>query len=181
MTPWPDVLRWCDGGNTIWGSCFLAIFGNRLAQTTGQVMSDAEVLEAANKIEGLNVLDRSTDRGITFESGLTKLQASGWPPDPMLTVKSWRAITAAEIAATLNAGIMVGRAIALPMNAAGDDYDWTDDALIRRAPGIYGHAVYAPDPLVCITWANPQGATEAWWGEYGRGVYAIDFGEMVFA
>lgn len=175
MTPWPDVLRWCDGGNARYEDCFVTMFGNRLAQTTGQVMSNAEVLRAGDVLS--NVATPSAIEGTTFEAGLTKIQASGWPPDPMLTVKSWRTITAAEIAATLNAGLMVGRAVALPMNAAGDDYDWTDDALARKAPGIYGHAVYAPDPLVCITWANPQGATKAWWDEYGRGVWAIDFGE----
>lgn len=179
MTPWRDVKSWCDGGNSRYGDCFLAIFGNRLAQTTGQVMSDAEVLEAANQIEGLSVLDPSTDRGITFEAGLTKLQARGWPPDSELTVKSWRTITLAELPVSLAAEKMVGAALMLPMTADGTDYDFSDDPLARKATPVGGHAVLVVDaaPFIFVTWARPQGISAAWWATYGIQLYEIAFGD----
>jgi hypothetical protein len=183
ITPWRDVPSWCLGANDKFGICFFAMFGNRLAQTTGQIMSDAEVESAARVIEHLNVLDRSTDRGEAMEAGLNYIQANGWPPDPLLTIRSWRRITRAEIAASLAAGRMVGAAISLPMNAAGDDYDFTDDAIARNAAGAFGHAVYVvgSGPEMFITWARPQGVTDAWWDKYCLAVYEIDFGPAVAA
>lgn len=183
MTPWRDVPEWCQGGNDKFGVCFFAMFGNRLAHTTGQIMSDAEVVSAARVIEHLNVLDPSTDRGEVMEDGLNYIQANGWPPDPLLTVRSWRRITRGEIAASLAAGMMVGAAIGLPMNAEGTDYDFTDAAVVRKAPAMFGHAVYVvgASPEIFITWARPQGVTDAWWDMYGIQIYAIDFGPVPIA
>lgn len=180
LPPWRDVPQWCGGGNDKYGDCFLAMFGNRLAQTTGEIMSDAEVLRAANQIEGLNVLDHSTDRGIVFETGLNLLMAKGWPPDPELTVKSWRTISLAEMPASLAAGKMVGAAIKLPMTADGTDYDFSDDAMARKAASVGAHAVYVVDaaPFMFVTWARLQGISAAWWEAYGLALYEIDFGDV---
>lgn len=183
MTAWPDVPEWCEGGNDKWGVCFFAMFGNRLAQTTGQIMPPAEVISAARVIEHLNVLDPSTDRGEVMEDGLNYIQANGWPPDPLLRVRFWRRITRGEIAASLAAGMMVGAAIGLPMNADRTDYDFTDGAVARKAPIAFGHAVdvVEAEPFVFITWANPQGVTDAWVDQYCLAIYEIDFGPALVA
>jgi len=177
MTPWRDVAQWCLGGNDRYGVCLLCVPANFVVQSGGGVMSEGEVEYAASQIEGLNVLDPSTDHGATFEAGLAKLQQQGWPPDPALTVHSWRKIARSEVAASISDGQMTGLAIALPMNAAGDGYDFTDDALRRKAPGLHGHAVYVVQAESCVfvTWARCQGVTDAWLAEYGRGFYRVDF------
>ena len=168
MTPWRSVQQWCDGGNTKFGTCFLAMFGNWFALTTGEVMTDGEVENAYSQIAGFSPLDPATDHGVAFEIGLEYLRKNGWPPDPSITVTSWAPTS--NLAGTIaRRGAAFGY-LELPMNAARDGYDFSDDALARKAPGEYGHAVLIVDasPPVFVTWANPQGVSDAWLAAYGR-------------
>lgn len=181
MTPWRDVPQWCDGGNTRYGDCFFAMFGNYFALTTGEVMTDGEVENAYSAMAKFSPLNPATDHGVVFETGLEYLRTKGWPPDPVIVIRSWARTN--DLAGTIARHGAAFVALALPMNATGDGYDFTDDALVRNAPGVYGHAVLLVDagPPVFITWANPQGVSEAWLAEYGRAyeVVLADNGVMV--
>lgn len=175
IRPWREVPAWVMGANDKWGVCFFAMFANRLAHLTGQIMSDAEVLSAARVIEHLNVLDPTTDRGEVMDEGLEYLRKKYWPPDPLWRVRYWTPIRPQDIPDALRRQKMVGAAIGLPMNADGDGYDFTDDALARSAPPAFGHAVYVVEPGTFITWARPQSVSDAWWDRYCIAVYEIDF------
>lgn len=176
MTPWRDVKSWCLGENDTWGTCWFAMLGNALVLETGEVMSDGEILNAAREIEGLNDQDRSTDRGEAMEAGFRYVQKNGWPGDASLTIASWTPTS--DLAATIQRRGYAMCGIALPDSADGDGYDFSDNAMARKAPGVHGHAILVveavPGSVTFITWGAPQTVSSAWWDAYARQTYEVE-------
>lgn len=178
MTDWRSVKQWChQGEGDRFGLCFWAMCGNWYVANGGAVMGDGEVENAAREMEGFDPYIAATDHGQNLEAGLDWIMKYGWPGDPTLKPANWRAVTVAELPATIEANGCAMAWCVLPLDADGQPYDFSDDAVQRGAEGVYAHAVLVveatPETVTFITWAAPQIVSAAWWMRYGRGQYAV--------
>ena len=171
---WRDVKKWCMGANDEFGTCAYAMVGNQRIMLGDAVMGDGEIENAARELEGFNPYIKATDKGINVEV-LFNFLKDGWPGDPMLQVTSWSRVAVNSVADMGNTGAPSW--LLIPMTADGTDYDFTDDALRRRAPGKYAHAVLSVElstlGLTFITWAEPKTVSLAWAREYFQAFYSV--------
>lgn len=151
------------GENDRFGDCFFVAIANAYLAATGNRMADVEIMAAANIMEGLNPYDRTTDVGEPFQKGIDFIAANGWPGNPSIR-PSFLPVTADEILASDDPGD--GWLAALMLPVARGEYDWTDSAVWCQRTGVYGHAVFLPAPLTCVTWGKPQGYSAAWLRRY---------------
>ena len=177
---WRDVPvlgGWCLGLNDEFGTCAFAAVGNHAVLLGKGVMSDGEILNAAHWIEGLNDQDKSTDRGENVETLLNWIKTNGWPGDQTFTIASWSKVPMDEVAATIASRGAAESWLYLPMATDGINYDFTDGALARNAPGVYAHAVLVvkatPEEVTFITWARPQSVSRAWAEKYFQAFYDV--------
>jgi hypothetical protein len=178
IIPYTKIPAWCHQGNEAdsFGLCAFAGMGN-LALVQGlQKFPDVEIESAAREIEGFDPYIHATDTGIALEVLFGRVAAFGWPGDPSRLIQWAKTDTDGipNVIAT-RGGCLV--ALRLPMNEAGDDYDWTDNAMEREASGVYGHAVLIVDctgtELTAITWGRTQTFPRRWFEAYGFGQYDV--------
>ena len=112
---------------------------NNVILLGGPVMPNVEIESAARAMEGFDEWNAATDRGENLEVGFKYIHDKGWPGDPTLSIAAWAKTD--DIAATIARRGCAPSWLMLPKNAAGDDYDFSDDALSRDAPGAY--AIYS--------------------------------------
>jgi hypothetical protein len=187
--PTPDDWRsitdrrgWCMGANDHFGTCYWVMLANFRIVNGFPVMPDGEIENAAREMEGFNPYDPATDHGENLEAGFNYINEHGWPGDPTQRIGSWREVTFPQVAETIALRKGVPAWLMLPMTADRTDYDFTDDALVREAPGVHPHAVLvvyaAPEGLTFITWANPQGVSARWAETYFKGFYDIRWTDL---
>jgi hypothetical protein len=183
ILPYRSVTQWTHQGppDDRFGLCFYAMCGNHAVILGHDPMVEAEVENAAREMEGFNEWIKATDKGENLEVGFRYIHDRGWPGDPTLTIASWSQIGLEQLPATIASRGASETWLLLPMNADGTNYDWTDDALVRGAPGIYAHAVLAVDAasgLTVVTWGGLKTVSENWARTYLRGQYDVTWQDV---
>lgn len=173
---WRPVAEWSLGGNDRYGDCTFVSLANfcDLVQTAigqPQTIMEAEAEHFYAVESGFNPNDLASDRGAVLREVIADWAAKGWPGDDTLKPVAWGACAhdrCAEIVERYGAQFAW---VMLPKDLDGD-WDWSDDAVLRNAPGEGAHAILVvektPIGRVVITWAAPQGVSDAWWARYAQ-------------
>ena len=179
ILPYRSVPAWCHQGNPedSFGLCAYAMLGNLMLIQGGDLMPDVEIESAARAIEGFDEWIAATDTGVQLEVLFRYVQQNGWPGDPSRVIQ-WSPASFDAIPSVIASRGGCAAALALPMGIDGG-YDFSDAALERGAPGVYGHAVALVEPGTFITWGEPRQVSEAWMRAYGRGFYDVVWVEEV--
>lgn len=182
MIQWRNVQKWCLGANDEFGTCFWAMCGNMIALLGKGVMSDGEIENAARQMTGFDPYVQATDRGENLDAGFQWIQTNGWPGDPTLKISSFRPINQNEVYETIERTGFAPTWLMLPKLADGSDYDFSDSALARGAPGVDAHAILPVEEyttgVTFITWAQPQHVSLAWAQRYFRGSFAVEWKDI---
>ena len=174
---WRQVPTWSLGGNDRYGDCTfvsLANFHDLVTAVAGkpEVMMEAEAEHFYAVEAGFNSQDASTDRGEVLKKVLAYWAENGWPGDAELKPKDWGSCTHDQADGIITRYGAYFAWVMLPHTADCEDWDWSDDALARNAPGEGAHAILVvektPVGRVVITWAEPQGVSDAWWARYAQ-------------
>jgi len=149
------------------GLCTFAMLWNHRILLGDPPIGDGGLEYAANMMEGgFNDLNPTTDRGERVEDALNYVRDRGWPGQPTLRIQSWHKIALDDVR---DAIARTGGAESwglLPMTEDGTDYDFTDGALARNAPGVHAHAVLWVAPLSFVTWGLIKTVSRAWTERY---------------
>lgn len=106
--------------------------------------------------------------------------ANGLPDDPLDRPAGFYRVDFSDLAKGINACDAVYTRVLLPMNAAGDDWDWSDDAARAGRPGVGSHCVLA---LACdartvrlASYGTRITVSRAWWSAYAQDeAYGINY------
>jgi hypothetical protein len=183
MIGWRDVPQFChQGEDDQFGLCFWAMCGNHAVLQDRGVMPVGEIENAAREMEGFNPYIEATDRGESLEAGFRYIHENGWPGDPTLTISAWSKVPLVDVGnVILRRGACEAWAM-LPMNMAGDDYDFSDGAVLRDALGAYAHAILiveaTPYGLTIITWGRSQWVPMVWARKYFRDCYEVTWEDI---
>lgn len=179
---WKDVTEWCLGANDRFGTCAYAMVGNHRIMLGSAVMPDGEIENAARAIEGFNPYIAATDRGENLEALFDYIEQNGWPGDFTLKISQWSKIALSQLAETIARRSAAPTWLMLPMNEAGDDYDFSEDAIFRGAVGVDAHAVCVVEAdsrnVTFITWARPVTVSLSWAQRYFRGSYDVEWTDL---